>query len=427
MTRSNSSSDFLKKRPCSFSSLSAFNSLAAIIGVSVSETTAETRIVTLRVTANSRKSRPTMSAMKSSGMSTAIRETVSETMVKPICFEPLFDISRDVLDHDDGVVDDEACGDRQGHQREVVERVAQQVHHTERADDRQWHSHARDDRCGDPAQKQEDHQHDESNREQELVLHVAHRRPDGHGAVSEDGDVHARRETALQLRQKLLDAIDDVDDVRARLALNVHDDGGRRIHPRRLLRVFHAVDDAGHVGHTHRRAVAIGDDDRLVVRAGEDLVVRPDAVALLRSLQIALGLIGIRRRQSAAQILEAQSVRGQSSGIGLHTHGGLLSAADGDETDTRQLRDLLREGRVGQVLDFTQRERARSETEGEDGGVGRVGLAVDRRFGKVAGQEAGGGVDRRLHFLLGNVDVLSQVELQRDHRAAERTGGAHLL
>ena len=63
-------------------------SLAHIIGVRVSETTADTRMVTLRVMANSRKSRPTTSPMKSSGISTAIRDTVRETMVKPICSEP---------------------------------------------------------------------------------------------------------------------------------------------------------------------------------------------------------------------------------------------------------------------------------------------------------------------------------------------------
>ena len=56
--------------------------------------------------------------MKSSGMSTATSETVSETIVKPICFGALerglerrvalLDVAGDVLDHDDGVVDDEA-------------------------------------------------------------------------------------------------------------------------------------------------------------------------------------------------------------------------------------------------------------------------------------------------------------------------------
>ena len=45
-------------------------------------------MVTARVTANSRKRRPTTSPMKSNGMSTAMSDTVNETMVKPICSAP---------------------------------------------------------------------------------------------------------------------------------------------------------------------------------------------------------------------------------------------------------------------------------------------------------------------------------------------------
>ncbi len=66
-----------------------FNSLAAIIGVSVSETMADSRIVTLKVTANSRNSRPTMSPMNNRGIRTAISEMLSEMMVKPISADPL--------------------------------------------------------------------------------------------------------------------------------------------------------------------------------------------------------------------------------------------------------------------------------------------------------------------------------------------------
>ncbi|CAM5219659.1 hypothetical protein CDEF62S_05242 [Castellaniella defragrans] len=59
------------------------------MGVSVSEISRESRIATDSVTANSRNRRPTTSAMNSSGMSTAISETVSDTRVKPICRAPL--------------------------------------------------------------------------------------------------------------------------------------------------------------------------------------------------------------------------------------------------------------------------------------------------------------------------------------------------
>ena len=59
-----------------------------IIGVSVSEITAETITEVLSTTANSLNNRPTTPVMNSSGMNTATSETVSETMVKPICAAP---------------------------------------------------------------------------------------------------------------------------------------------------------------------------------------------------------------------------------------------------------------------------------------------------------------------------------------------------
>ena len=94
---------------------------AAIIGVSVSATNAETTIVIVTVMANSRKSRPTMPPISSSGMKTAISDRLIDTMVKPISPAPLIaasiglqallDVAVDVLQHDDGVVDDEADRD----------------------------------------------------------------------------------------------------------------------------------------------------------------------------------------------------------------------------------------------------------------------------------------------------------------------------
>jgi hypothetical protein len=88
MSRSKYSPVLRKNFPC-FSGGVCLSRRAAIIGVSVSETTAEMRIATARVTANSRKRRPTTSPMKSSGISTATSENVSEMMVKAICCEPI--------------------------------------------------------------------------------------------------------------------------------------------------------------------------------------------------------------------------------------------------------------------------------------------------------------------------------------------------
>ena len=67
---------------------------AHIIGVRLSESSAETPIAVASVTANSRKRRPMTPLMKRRGMSTATSETVSERMVNPICFAPLIAASK---------------------------------------------------------------------------------------------------------------------------------------------------------------------------------------------------------------------------------------------------------------------------------------------------------------------------------------------
>ena len=67
----------------------ALSSRAAIVGVSVSDTSAEIATAIDSVTENSRNSRPTMPPMNRIGMNTAISDTVIDTIVKPICLAPV--------------------------------------------------------------------------------------------------------------------------------------------------------------------------------------------------------------------------------------------------------------------------------------------------------------------------------------------------
>ena len=125
-------------------------------------------MATPMVTANSRNSRPTMPPMNRTGMNTAASERVMETMVKPISREPFerrlhrafahLHVADDVFQHDDGVVHHEADRQRQRHQREVVQAVAQEVHDGEGADDGHGQGQAGDDRGREVAQEQEDDQ-----------------------------------------------------------------------------------------------------------------------------------------------------------------------------------------------------------------------------------------------------------------------------
>src|SRR5262245_58284427 len=113
------------------------------MGVVVSETNMETAMATLRVTANSRKRRPTMPGNIKIGMKTATSEALMERTEADLFgtehgggerLHAAFHVACDIFDDDDGVVDYEAGGDGKGHERQVVEAVAAEVHDAESAD-----------------------------------------------------------------------------------------------------------------------------------------------------------------------------------------------------------------------------------------------------------------------------------------------------
>ena len=172
----------------------------------------------LMSTANSWNTRPTTPPMKNTGMNTATSESVIEMMVKPISREPLsaasigrhavLDVADDVLQHHDRVVDHEADRQGQRHQRDVVERIAAEIHGREGADDRHRQRQRRDDRGGRSPQEQEDDQHDEDDGEAERILHVVRpRRGSRRDAVVEHVDLdRAAAAAARNDRDQGLDA-----------------------------------------------------------------------------------------------------------------------------------------------------------------------------------------------------------------------------
>ena len=137
-------------------------------------------------------------------------------------------------------------------------------------------------------------------------------------------------EIALEQRQKLLDAIDHLDDVRPRLALNIHDDRGSFVHPRSLPNIFHVIVDSSHIRKFDWGSVVVGDHDLLKIGSGEELVVRLNLVVLLRTVEVPDGLIEAGLLQSRAHILEVDTVRRQSGWIDAYADGGFLPATDAD-------------------------------------------------------------------------------------------------
>ena len=168
-------------------------------------------MVIVTVMANSRNSRPTMPPISSSGMKTATSDRLIDTMVKPISPAPrsaawngcdaFLDVAVDVLDHDDGVIDHEADRDGQRHQRQVVQAVA--AAHTSAptvAASESGTVMAGITVAADVPQEQEDHHHDQADRQDQRELHVVDGGPDRLGPVGHDLDMDRRRDRCRQPR-----------------------------------------------------------------------------------------------------------------------------------------------------------------------------------------------------------------------------------
>ena len=124
------------------------------MGVRLSETNPEIRMATTMVTENSCSSRPTIPLMNSTGMKTATSEIVIEIIVKPISREA--DSAACMRDSPISMwrtmfssitmasSTTKPTRQRERHEREIVQAVAQQVHHREGADDGKRHRGSRE-------------------------------------------------------------------------------------------------------------------------------------------------------------------------------------------------------------------------------------------------------------------------------------------
>ena len=149
--------------------------------------------------------------------------------------------------------------------------------------------------------------------EHERELHVADRGADGGGGVVHDVSVASAGNCALQPRHLALDALDGLDHVGAGLALDVDHDRRMAVVPAADLVVLEPVDDVGDVLEQHRGAVAIGDHDVAVGLGRHDLVVARDGVGLVGAVERALraGRIGAHDRR--AHVFEADAVVGRAA------------------------------------------------------------------------------------------------------------------
>jgi hypothetical protein len=284
----------------------------------------------------------------------------------------------DVLAHHDRVVDDEAGGNGERHQGQVVKAEAEEVHRTEAADQRDRHDDPRHGRGARVAEKRVHDEHDEQHRDDQRPLDFPDCGADGRGSVEHDRNIDGAGERCPKLRQRRADAIHGGDDVGAGLSpddcdhrrLAVHNPGAAQV----LDRVLHASD----VLQADRGTVRVRNDDRRILLRGDQLIVGEDLPGALRRLETALGALDVRRGDGVPHVLEANAIPREPGRIELDAHCRQRAAAHGHLSDAGDLGELLlKDGRC-RVVHMPRINRVRREREKQDRRVGRVELAVGR-------------------------------------------------
>ena len=236
--------------------------------MSESETAPETRIATPIVTANSWSRRPMMPPMKRTGRNTATRESVIETMVKAISREPSsaalsggfpFSMCRTMFSSITIASSTTKPTDSVSAISERLSRLKPSSHMAAKVPTTESGSAAAGISVADTFRR---------NRKITRItrpmvstqreLHVADRGADRLRAVEQHVELHGAGDLGADLRQERPDRVDDLDGVRAGLALDREHDRAVGAVPARHAVVLDAVDHAAR----RRRAGPVRRRDR---------------------------------------------------------------------------------------------------------------------------------------------------------------------
>ena len=163
---------------------------------------------------------------------------------------------------------------------------------------------------------------------------------DGNGAVVLDRQVDRRRHDRVEPRNQLADVIDDIDGVRAGLALNRQHDAGNAVDPGRRRTGPHPVADRGDLVEAHRGPIAVSDDQRTVDAGVGELAVGLDVIGLVSAVEGAHRQVDVGALNRLLDFVDADLAAGERLGVQLHAHGVLRGAVDTDLGHARAPSDI---------------------------------------------------------------------------------------
>ncbi len=318
------------------------------------------------------------------------------------------DVPGDVFQHHDGIVHHQPRRQDQRHQRQGVEREAEDVHDGEGAHQRDGHRQSRDHRAAQATEEQPDHaDHQEDGDDQGQLGFVQ-------GGLDHPRPVHGHfhpgtgRDDGLQRRQARLERSDGLDDVGVGLPVDHQQYRALVVVEAGVVAVLHSVADLGDIAQAQRRAILVADDQRRIVGSLEQLIVGLDLPVVLVIGHRALGsaLIGAVDRDT--DVVQRQPIVLQLSRLQLDAYRRQGATAD------LYLADPVGQDRRSKVIELALAQGLGGQGEHHDGCLGRIDLAIARHLAHAAGQQVARGIDGRLHLAGSGVDVLVQIELDDD-------------
>ncbi len=173
----------------------------------------------------------------------------------------LLEVPEDVFDHDDGVINDDAHGERERHEADHVQREIRDPHDAEGGDDGRGNRQRGDERGAAIAEEKQHDERGEDRAEDEVLLHRADAGADDERVVAHDFDLVAGGQPRTELGEPLLDRVHDGDGVFAGLFADGKDDGRHAIAARAALLILLAVLHARHVAEPHESALMLAHDE----------------------------------------------------------------------------------------------------------------------------------------------------------------------
>ena len=317
-----------------------------------------------------------------------------------------------VLQHDNGVVDDNADGEDQAEHGEVVEREVHHPHEREGRDDRGGDGHAGDDRAAPVMQEKEDREGHEDRTEQQVEADFVQRAFDEDRLVARDGHGEVRRHLGLQFLQLRLHPVDDRHRVDTGLLAHDDRDGVLAVEPRQRTRLLHAVADRRDIAQVNGLPAGIADDQLVEIRHRRHAPQGAYHQFARTLLDPALRQFQILLLQGLPHIVNRQSARPQPVDVHPDLHRAGASAHDGDRADIQHGFEVLLEDLVRDVGDLAELAR-RAQADGHDRHRIQIELADDGRFRAVR-ELRKHRADLVAHILCGRIPAALEEKLDGD-------------